>query len=406
VAETVILVGSEGGTTWGFAAALARALQGLGQSVHLAPLSTFAPQGYRHARRIVVMTATWGDGDAPSSAKGALQRVATAVPLKGVPLVVLGFGDRSFPAFCAHAEAMAAAAEAAGWAMPLPLDRIDRQSPQAFARWSRAYGDLIGLPLDITHQSEVPQTTTLRLLSRKDYGDSVQAPTSILRFALPQTGLWQRLTGSGLGRFSAGDLLGILPEGSTVARLYSLASARADGFVEIVVRKHLGGLCSGQLLALQPGDTVQAFLRPNPGFQPDRSHAPLILIGAGTGIGPLAGFLRANRGHRPMHLWFGARHPQADYLYADDLAGWRGDGRLTGLHTAFSRTGRRHYVQDALRDDAEAVRRLVAEGARVMVCGGREMAQGVRDAMTDILHPVGLSPAALKAGGRYAEDTY
>ena len=49
---------------------------------------------------------------------------------------------------------------------------------------------------------------------------------------------------------------------NTVARFYSLASARSDGFVEIVVRKHPGGLCSGQLLALRPGDTVQAFLRP------------------------------------------------------------------------------------------------------------------------------------------------
>lgn len=405
-AETVILVGSEGGSTWGFAMALARALQGHGQGVHLAPLSTFAPQGYRHAKRIVLMTATWGDGDAPTSAKGALQRVANSVPLKGVPLVVLGFGDRSFPAFCAYAEAIEAAAEAAGWAVPLPLDRIDRQSPQAFARWSRAYGDLIGLPLEITHQPEPPQATTLRLLSRKDYGDSVQAPTSILRFALPHSGLWQRQTGRGFGQFSAGDLLGIVPEGSSVARLYSLASARADGFVEIVVRKHPGGLCSGQLLALQPGDTVQAFLRPNPGFQPDRSKTPLILIGAGTGIGPLAGFLRANRGHRPMHLWFGARHPQADYLYAEDLTNWQADRRLTSLRTAFSRMGRRHFVQDALREDADAIRHLIADGARIMVCGGREMAKGVRDAMTDILHPLNLTPATLRAGGRYAEDVY
>jgi sulfite reductase (NADPH) flavoprotein alpha-component len=405
-AETVILVGSEGGSTWGFAMALARALQGHGQGVHLAPLSGFAPQSYRQAKRIVLMTATWGDGDAPTSAKGGLEHLVTSAPLNGVPLVVLGFGDRSFPAFCAHAEALEAAADAAGWAMPLPLDRIDRQSPQAFARWSRAYGDLIGLPLDITHQPDVPQSTTLRLLSRKDYGDSVQAPTSILRFALPTTGLWQRLTGRGFVRFSAGDLLGIVPEGSSVARLYSLASARADGFVEIVVRKHPGGLCSGQLLALQPGDSVQAFLRPNPGFQPDRSRTPLILIGAGTGIGPLAGFLRGNRGHRPMHLWFGARHPQADYLYAEDLTHWQADKRLTSLHTAFSRMGRRHYVQDALREDAEAIRHLIANGARIMVCGGREMAQGVRDAMVDILHPLGLTPATLRAGGRYAEDVY
>lgn len=405
-AETVILVGSEGGTTWGFATALARALQGHGQGVHLAALSTFAPHAYKNAKRIVVMTATWGDGDAPASAKGGLERLAKTAPLAGVPLIVLGFGDRSFPAFCAFAETVETAAKGAGWAMPMALDRIDRQSPQAFARWSHAFGDLIGLPLDITHQPLPPHSTALRLVSRKDYGEGVQAPTTILRFSLPKMGLWHRLTGRGFGRFQAGDLLGIVPQGDSVARLYSLASAHTDGFVEIVVRKHPGGLCSGQLLALQPGETVQAFLRPNPGFQPDRSRAPLILIGAGTGIGPLAGFLRANRGHRPMHLWFGARHPQADYLYAEDLAEWQSDGRLTGLHTAFSRTDRRHYVQDALREDAEAIRRLVAEGARVMVCGGREMAQGVRAAMTEILRPDGLSPATLKAGGRYAEDTY
>lgn len=406
VADTVILVGSEGGSTWGFATALAGALQGHGQGVHMAPLSAFAPMTYQHAKRIVVMTATWGDGDAPSSAKGALERMAKAVPLAGVPLVVLGFGDRSFPAFCAFAEAVETAARTAGWTMPLPLDRIDRQSQQAFSRWSRAFGDLLTLPLDITCQPEPPHSTALHLVSRNDYGESVQAPTAILRFALPTVGLWTRLTGRGFGRFRAGDLLGIVPQGDTVARLYSLASAQADGFVEIVVRKHPGGLCSAQLLALQVGDTVQAFLRPNPGFQPDRTQAPLILIGAGTGIGPLAGFLRANRDHRAMHLWFGVRHPQADYPYADDLAKWRDDGRLTGLHTAFSRTGKRHYVQDALREDADVIRRLILEGARVMVCGGREMAQGARDAMAEILQPVGLSPATLKAGGRYAEDTY
>ena len=405
-ADTVILVGSEGGSTWGFAAALAHALQHHGQGVHLNALSSFAPLSYKRAERIVMLTATWGDGDAPTSARSALERVAKSAPLAGVPLVVLGFGDRSFPRFCAYAETLETAARAGDWVMPMPLDRIDRQSPQAFARWSRAFGEAIGLPLDIAHQPAPPQSMSLRLLSRKDYGESVQAPTAILRFELPKVSLWQRLTGRGFGRFRAGDLLGILPDGSTLARFYSLASGQADGFIEIVVRKHPGGLCSGQLLALQPGDVVQGFLRPNPGFQPDRMQTPLILIGAGTGIGPLVGFLRNNRGHRPMHLWFGARHPQADYLYAQDLAEWREDGNLSGLHTAFSRTGRRHYVQDALREDAEAIRRLMAQGARVMVCGGREMAQGVRDALTEILQPVGLSPAALKAGGRYAEDVY
>jgi sulfite reductase (NADPH) flavoprotein alpha-component len=93
-------------------------------------------------------------------------------------------------------------------------------------------------------------------------------------------------------------------------------------------------------------------------------------------------------------------------LYAEELGEWSCDGRLSGLHMAFSRTARRQYVQDGLRQDAETIRSLVARGARVMVCGGRDMAQGVREAMTDILGPSGLTPGVLKAEGRYAEDVY
>lgn len=68
-------------------------------------------------------------------------------------------------------------------------------------------------------------------------------------------------------------------------------------------------------------------------------------------------------------------------------------------------------MQDRLRADAERIRDLVAEGGRNLVCGGREMAHGVRETLAEILAPAGVSPAgfspaALKARGRYAEDSY
>ena len=189
-------------------------------------------------------------------------------------------------------------------------------------------------------------------------------------------------------------------------RLYSLASGRRDGFVEIVVRKHPGGLCSGRLTALEPGDRVTAFLRPNPGFRPGRGRAPLILIGAGTGIGPLAGFVRGNARRRPIHLYFGLRHPGSDFLCGEELPAWREERRLTRLVTAVSRGVRPHYVQDALLADAAEVVRLIRDGARVMVCGERDMAGGVAEALGEILAPAGLAPAALKAEGRYVEDVY
>lgn len=231
----------------------------------------------------------------------------------------------------------------------MAFDTIDRQSPQDFAHWGRALGQALGIELELAHQAAVPATQTLTLLARSDYGAAVQVPMSILRFALPTASFWQRLTGQHFTRFEPGDLLGIVPEGSAVPRLYSLASGARDGFIEIVVRRHVGGLASGQLTQMEPGQTVRAFLRRHPGFHAGPGRAPLILIGAGTGVGPLAGFIRNNTSDRPVHLFFGLRHPDSDFLYQNELSSWQTDGKLAHLSIAVSRGERPQYVQDVLR---------------------------------------------------------
>jgi len=405
-AETILLIGSEGGSTWGFAATLHEALTETGQSVHAAPMSAFAPDCYARAKRIIVLAATYGDGDAPASAKGFLDRLSARDRAPDMPIAVLGFGDRSFPAYCAFAQTVSVEAEANGWPELVAFDTVDRQSPQEFARWGRTLGQALGIDLELAHEPVLPATERLTLISRRDYGAEMQAPTAILRFALPRVTLWQRLTGQGFARFEAGDLLGIVPNGSAIARLYSLASARRDGFVEIVVKRQPSGLCSAQLTQLGPGDTATGYVRHNPGFKPGRGHAPLILIGAGTGIGPLAGFIRGNASHRHIHLFFGMRYPQNDFLYGEELAIWQAEGRMTRLDKAVSRAARPNYVQDALRAERNDLARLIRDGARIMVCGGRDMAIGVTDALAEILAPAGITPAALKAEGRYVEDVY
>src|SRR5690606_38275347 len=137
---------------------------------------------------------------------------------------------------------ISAAAEAKGWQELVPFDTVDRQSAQDFARWGRAMGVAMGIEVDLAHQPVPSASQPLMLVSRRDYGTEVQTPTAILRFALPNATLRQRLTWRGFGRFRAGDLLGIVPGGSTVPRFYSLASGSRDGFIEIVVKKHPGGL--------------------------------------------------------------------------------------------------------------------------------------------------------------------
>ncbi|SDI18485.1 PepSY domain-containing protein [Aliiruegeria lutimaris] len=382
-AHTVILVGSEGGTTFSFAERLARSFDRAGQLVHVASLSDFVPDRYRKAERILILAATSGDGDSPSSAWGFMDRLAEMAQPPAAPFAILGFGDRNYPRFCAYASTVCDAARTAGWPELMPPEQVDRQSEETFAAWVAALAEITGIEITLDTAQAAPKLLDLPLVSRRDYGQAVQTPIAILRFTIPRCTLWRRLTARGLACFEAGDLIGVIPEGDTQPRFYSLASSGQDGFVAICVRKQPGGLCSSQLMDLAPGQTIRAFLRRNPGFHPAADNSPLILIGAGAGIGPLAGFVRANADRRPMHLYFGARSASSDLLYGDEFAHWQQEGKLASLTTAFSRDASRLYVQDALRNDAERLRRLVLQGARIMVCGGRDMGAGVAEALAE-----------------------
>jgi len=404
-ADTVILVGSEGGSTWGFVRTLHAALTSNGHRVHTAAMHSLL-RSYPSARRMFLLTATYGDGTAPATAGAFLKHLDKIAQPPSFPVAVLGFGDRQFPQFCQFARDVEATLARKRWLMLMPLETIDRQSAQEFAQWGQALSDVMGEKLMLSHVPERPRTHILTLIERIDYGAEVQAPTCVLRFALPARGVFARLAGRRWPSFAAGDLIAVLPPGCTLPRYYSLASSAGDGFIEVCVRKHHGGLCSGFLHGLQPGDSIEAFVKANPAFRPAWGRKPVILIGAGTGIGPLAGFIRANAARRPMHLYFGGRDPASDFLYGRDIASWLNDQRLSRLGAAFSRVKDGGYVQDRLRKDADRLRALIASGAQIMVCGGRDMAAGVMEAMADVLAPTGLTPVALKAQGRYAEDVY
>lgn len=404
-ADTVVLVGSEGGSTWGFARTLHAALTANGHKVHTASMDRLA-RSYPAARRMFLLTATYGDGAAPASAGTFLEGLDGIGERPSFPVAVVGFGDRQFPRFCQFARDVDAALMRKGWASLMPLETINRQSPQEFARWGEVLSAALGEELRLEHVPERPRTHALTLVERIDYGMEVQAPTCVLRFALPKSSVLGRLGGRGWPRFSAGDLLAVLPPGSTVPRFYSLASSAGDTFVEICVRKRPGGLCSSLLHGLRIGDSIEAFVQVNPSFRPARGRKPVILIGAGTGIGPLAGFIRANGGRRPMHLYFGGRDPASDFLYRREITGWLDDRRLTALCSIFSRVKGGGYVQDRLRVDGDRLRTLVADGAQVVVCGGRDMAAGVTEVLGELLAPAGLTPATLRVEGRYVEDVY
>lgn len=409
-AEIVILVGSENNSTWGFARVLHDELRRAGQRVHTAPMNQFSSR-YSAARHLFILTATYGDGDAPASANQFLAQLDRVPTSPAAGFTVLGFGDRQFSKFCQFAKDVDAAMLAHGWHRALDLVTINRQSTQEFARWGVTVGELLGLKLILEHTPVLPRTFTLYLHERVDYGLQEQEPTVVLRFAAgpahEPAGLRERLfVRHRLPRFEAGDLAGVIPPGSPMPRFYSLASGASNGILEICVRKQPGGVCSTYLHGLQPGDCIKAFIQPNPQFRPSSGKAPVILIGAGTGIGPLAGFIRNNTGKHPMYLYWGGRDPESDFLYEPELRNYLADRRLTQLHTAFSRVKNGVHVQTRLMDDADNMRKLIKNGGQVLVCGSSAMASSVRLALDDILAPLNMNVQILRSSGRYREDVF
>jgi cytochrome P450/NADPH-cytochrome P450 reductase len=154
------------------------------------------------------------------------------------------------------------------------------------------------------------------------------------------------------------------------------------------------GICSNYLAGRRAGDTIHATVRETKaGFRlPDDPWMPIIMIGPGTGLAPFRGFLqeRAARKERGTSLgtamlFFGCRHPDQDFLYADELTSFAADG-IVELHTAFSRAdGPKTYVQHLVAGQKDKVWSLIEQGAIIYVCGdGGKMEPDVKAALMAI----------------------
>jgi cytochrome P450/NADPH-cytochrome P450 reductase len=185
------------------------------------------------------------------------------------------------------------------------------------------------------------------------------------------------------------------------------------------------GFASSHMRDLAPGDAVFGYVRaPNPPFAPPiDASVPMILVGPGTGFAPFRGFLQERAAQKakgvpvgPIHLFFGSKHPDHDWLCRNEMEGWVADG-LVILNLAHSAVdGYPHaYVQHALAASGNALWPLLEANAQVFVCGdGRYMAPAVREALIDIHEAtVGSTREAasewlegLIDAGRYHQDVY
>lgn len=185
-------------------------------------------------------------------------------------------------------------------------------------------------------------------------------------------------------------------------RLYSIASAQAETGDEVhltvgVVRyNHHGNTYTGAASGfignrLEEGGSVRVFVEPNPHFRlPENGAAPIIMIGAGTGIAPFRAFMQqrdADGAEGKNWLVFGNQRFTDDFLYQAEWLQYRKSGLLTRADLAWSRQGaEKVYVQHKLAANAAEVWQWLQEGAYVYVCGDAvRMARDVENTLLDII---------------------
>ncbi len=437
-------------------------LQAAGLPVRVEPLSSVSPHDLQHASHVLFVVSTFGDGEAPDSARGFERKIlGQPLGLETLKYSVLALGDRQYPHFCGFATRMTQWLSERGAQSLFTPVQVDSGDAQALQHWQQQLGQLTGVaptgqwPVAAYDNWVLEQ----RLLLNPDSSGSgvyllgLRAPDARYTWqagdlveVMPRQSSWaveHFLEGLGLASDTHVRLDGLnetlaqalasrqLPEnrGHLVGmhaqalvdalipltmREYSIASIPQDGLLQLLVRqeRHADGslgLGSGWLTEhAEIGSSISLRLRRNSGFHLPGEPCPMILLGNGTGLAGLRSLLKARIAEGEQRNWlvFGERNAAHDYYCREELEGWLASGDLERLDLAFSRDqATKIYVQDRLREAGEEVKRWVAEGAAIYICGSLQgMATGVDQVLIEILGAERVQ--VLIEQGRYRRDVY
>jgi cytochrome P450/NADPH-cytochrome P450 reductase len=186
--------------------------------------------------------------------------------------------------------------------------------------------------------------------------------------------------------------------------------------MHLTIAKLHRGRVSTALANASMGETFLGRVQSSKFRLPTDPAVPIILIGTGTGIAPLRGFLQhrvANKDKNgPLLGIFGFRSPD-EHLYADELATTFAASSNEFI-PAYSRVEPRQHVQDVIAANAEKVVALLEQGGSVFVCGSHDMGKEAGAAIGAAAEKVKSLPAGegeaylakLKKELRFVADTY
>lgn len=366
--EYIILVGSENGSTKSFAKMLYKAFLKEKKKVFVTDLNAY--DSFEKMQHLIVLTATYGEGDAPSNATKFLKLIQNEkLNSNAFSYSVVAFGSLSYPKFCQFGiEVQEALAKKTSARELVPFQTINNRSVQDFSKWTAKLSEKLEIPLELDTSlvTKREKTTAFTLVDKKINQENNDA-TFLLTFESKKQGV------------TSGDLLAIYPNEATHERLYSIAKIGKQ--ILLSIKKHELGVCSNYLYNLQVGDSIQGFIKKNPGFHFPKNAAKVIMMANGTGIAPFLGMMQ-QQNTIPIDLYFGVKNQQSLKLYDAIL----NEEHLLNIHYAFSQEQQsKIYVQDLVEKHAPYIIADLEQGAVIMICGALAMQKAVFEALDQAL---------------------
>ncbi len=367
----IILVGSETGTTYAFAEALQKGLIQAGKKAFVGEINTYTT--YDKAEQLLFLTATYGEGEAPTNARNIEKYLGEVQQRKPVQYAVVGFGSLAYPGYCQFAVDLDQHLQSTpGFSPVLPLYKINNQSFEAFKDWAQKWGTATGVTLRVKAPEQEYSTAQQHPFTVAHRTEINEDDTYVLQLLPPKK-----------VQFQSGDLWKFTPEEDGIPRSYSIAKYKDQLLLSI--KKHEFGLCSSLLSTLAQGATVEGALHQNSHFHFPKNAPEVICIANGTGIAPFLGMIHENEKKIPLQLYWGGRTKASMNVYTAYISEGLEQKRLHHFHLALSREGdTRQYVQDLLERDSETLARQLKEGAVLMICGSVAMQRAVLEMLEGI----------------------
>lgn len=390
-ARIVILVGSENGGTFVFASAIYRQLIQHGEKVYITDIDNFS--AFPRAEQLIIMTSTYGQGEAPSNARKLEQKITQFPQAQTIRYSVVGFGSRSYTQFCKFAYDIEALMQTTQWAQPItPVYTVNDKSPQDFSDWLTNWTRLTGFTLIMPRELLSPVIKGLEKISVTGRTQpDVEAAFTI------------RLKSRRFRKAVSGDLLAVYPKNDHRERLYSIG--KIDREIQLSVKLHEHGLGSAFLHSLKAGDTIKARLIKNKHFRFPRHAKKIILISNGTGIAPFLGMISENNKRIPIELYCGFRNQSSFAQYELFLSAQKQNGKLEKIHLSLSREGEKEYVFHRILKNKEAVLKTIYQDGVIMICGSLSMQRDVMNVLANI-HGSNEAVTALAEQGKILTDCY